>query len=228
MTNETTILSPELAAKRAEKKELFTKKKVALRGNLEGRAFADPDWFRAIKAMNFAEKGFKGYRKDKVTPKFMHQVEIGLYILTLPTLLFPVRTLIAAMLHDTPEDTHTSHEEISNLVGEQSSDDVERVTKEYRGEKKDLVFYFAEIAKNPVSSIVKGVDRINNLFSMAGVFTYEKQLAYVEETETYFFAMLKEARRNFPEQALAYENIKFVIEAQLRVFRGAHEKGIAA
>lgn len=229
MTNESTSpFPPELLAKREAMKELFKKKVNALRNRLLGMATFDPAWYKAVEALEFGLKHHKGYRKDKITPSYMHQIEIVQYLMTLPNLLYPVRTVIAGLLHDTPEDRNVSHEEIRDKFGIESMVDVEEMTKEYRGEKKDMEVYFGVMAQSPVSSIGKGGDRIHNLFSMQGVFTFEKQVIYVEETETYFFSMLKEARRRFPQQQLAYENIKFVLQSQLRVFRGAHEKGIAA
>ena len=106
--------------------------------------------------------------------------------------------------------------------------DIELMTKEYRGDKKDIVSYFFEMSQSPVSSIGKGGDRIMNLNSMAGVFPLAKQISYCEETRTHFFKMLKTARRLFPEQELAYENLKFTMTAQLSIFESANAQNIAA
>jgi (p)ppGpp synthase/HD superfamily hydrolase len=216
-------------ALRQEKKEEYAKKKAALRYRMHGMTNLDKGWFDALRALDFGEKHHKGYRKDKITPAYMHQIEIALYILTLlPHLIYPVRTMIAVLLHDTPEDTHVSHEEIRDLFGVDAMIDVELLTKEYRGTKKDPESYFGGMAESPVASIGKGGDRIHNQYSMAGVFTLERQIAYTVETRTHFFKFLKEARRRFPQQELAYENIKFVLTAQVRVFEGANAQGIAA
>ncbi len=203
--------------------ELYAKKKAALRYRLHGMKFFD-----ALKALNLAESVHPGFRKDGVTPSFMHQVEIALYVLTLmPHLIHQERTIIAALLHDTPEDTAISHAEIREKFGWETYVDVELLTKEYRGEKKTTDQYFGPLGDSCVSSIVKGCDRINNISTMAGVFSLQKQIAYVEETEQYFFSFLKTARRNYPEQELAYENIKFVLTNQLKLFNMAHSQGLA-
>lgn len=218
-----------LAARQAKFLE-FTKKKGILRGRLQGMAIGNPDWFRAIHALNFGESHHPGFRKDKITPSYMHQVEMALYALTmLPHVMFPVRLIVAILLHDTPEDNVTvSHEDIKAKFGADSAEDIELLTKEYRGKKKNMDSYFQEMIYNAVSSVAKGIDRINNLSTMAGVFKLEKQIEYCDETESHFFKMLKGARKNFPEQDLVYENIKFVLTAQIRVFRGANNQGIAA
>lgn len=214
---------------RDQKREEYAKKKAALRYRLHGLATQDKSWYVALRALDFAERHHKGYRKDKVTPTFMHQIEIALYLMTLlPHCVYPVRTIVAALLHDTPEDTKVSHEEIASEFGREIMLDVELLTKEYRGEKKDLDFYFGEMAKSAVASLGKGSDRINNQSTMAGVFSLERQIAYCDETRTYFFKMLKDARRRFPEQELAYENMKFVLLSQIRIFEGANSQGVAA
>jgi (p)ppGpp synthase/HD superfamily hydrolase len=218
-----------LLVQRQEKLLEYTKKKGILRGRLQGMAIANPDWFRAVNALNFGEKHHPGFRKDKITPSYMHQVEMALFALTLlPHVLHQVRLIVAVLLHDTPEDTRISHEEIRLKFGHESSDDIELLTKEYRGTKKEMDIYFLDMTGNPVSSLAKGIDRINNISTMAGVFKLEKQIEYCVETRTYFFSMLKTARKNFPEQDLAYENIKFVLTAQLRIFEGANAQGVAA
>lgn len=219
----------QLEAKRQEKFLEYTKKKAALRYRLQGMATYDKEWYRALHALDFAEKRHPGYRRDKITPNFMHQVEIASHVLTmLPHLLFPVRTIVAILLHDTPEDTPTSHEEVRDVFGVESMIDVELLTKEYRGEKKTPEEYFGEMAKSPVASVGKGGDRVNNMHSMAGVFKLEKQIAYCVETREWFFKMLKEARRRFPEQELVYENLKFTLTTQLRIYDSIHAQGVAA
>lgn len=202
--------------------ETYTKKKAALRYRLHGMGFFD-----ALKALNLAESVHTGMRKDNVTPSFQHQIEIALYILTLPNIIWLERTLVAALLHDTPEDTHISHNEIKEMFGWETYVDVEMLTKEYRGEKKTPEAYFIPLSDSPVASIVKGCDRINNISTMAGVFSLQKQMEYVDETEEHFFSFLKKARRSYPEQELSYENIKFVLTNQLKLFKMAHKQGIS-
>lgn len=207
----------------------YTKKKAALRYRMQGFSMNDKTWYPAIRALSFGETHHTGLRKDGITPAYMHQIEIAGYMMTLlPHVLFPVRTITAILLHDTPEDTLVSHAEIRDLFGLETMLDVELLTKEYRGEKKDIISYFEEMAKSPVASICKGGDRINNMHSMAGVFNFTKQVAYCDETRTHFFKMLKTARRLFPEQELAYEAIKFTLTTQLRIFDSINEQGIAA
>ena len=66
----------------------------------------------------------------------------------------------------------------------------------------------------PIASFAKGADRGHNLMTMIGGFPPEKQKSYLGETYTFVNPMLKKARRKFPEQEPAYENIKYVMTNQ--------------
>lgn len=57
---------------------------------------------------------------------------------------------------------------------------------------------------------------------MIGVFAYEKQKEYVEETEVYILSALKEARRRFPRQEPAYENIQHMLVSQIELLQAVH------
>ena len=205
--------------------------KTVLRRELMGRASIVPAWFIAVKALNLGEKYHTGLRKDGKTPEFMHQVEIALYLLGMEKLMIDApRTIAAALLHDLGEDySHViSFEEIGAKTSVIVADDCRLLAKEYRGEKKEPRDYFLPLAENFVVSIVKGADRIHNLRTMAGVFVLEKQIKYCDETEEWFFDFLKDARRNFPEQEPIYENIKFILETEIRIYRSITSQGVAA
>ncbi len=76
-------LTPEqLENKREKANDLYKKKVNTLRHYLKGKGFHS-----ALKALKFGEEEHSkigtGYRKDKVTPNFYHQVEIALSLITL-------------------------------------------------------------------------------------------------------------------------------------------------
>jgi hypothetical protein len=68
----------------------------------------------------------------------------------------------------------------------------------------------------PITSLAKGFDRVHNL-SMLGGFTVEKELV-MNETLEYTVPMLKLGRRNFPMQESVYENIKFIMTNQIKLY----------
>ena len=218
----------QLEVKRSEVKLQYTKLKAALRFTLMGMAEANRDWFRALRAFDFAEQHHVGFRKDQVTPNFMHQVQIALYLMNhLRYYIDPVGVIVAVLLHDVSEDHHIDFERIAHLFGESAARDVRLLTKKFRGEIKDKGEYYDDIARSANASVGKGGDRVNNIMTMAGVFSLEKQIQYCDETRTEFFKFLKIARKLYPEQTAVYENIKFSLETQLRLYEAAHSHNLA-
>lgn len=184
----------------------FEKLCVTLRYFLLGR-----EYYMAADALEYAAKYHDGFRKDGVTPEFQHQIEIAHFMRTLlPSLMFPEDTIAAALLHDVPEDYGVSHAEIANRFGAKVGRAVFLMDKHSNAN-------FAAIGEDPIASIAKGGDRVHNLQSMQGVFTREKQLKYIAEARNDFLPMLKTARRLFPKQELAYENIKHMMNSQLEL-----------
>ena len=64
---------------------------------------------------------------------------------------------------------------------------------------------------------MKLADRAHNVQTMHGVFTHEKQRAYIGEVGTYYFPMIRQARREHPRQYGAYENLKILLRCQCRL-----------
>lgn len=201
--------------------ENYTKKKIALRYRILGISEIDQSFYKVAKAMNLAEKYHNGTRKDG-SPEFSHQVQIVEHLMTMHrNLINPVAVLVAGFLHDTFEDYPESEKEIIKMFPEMA-DHIIRISKERYGNKITYEQYFGEMAECEVTSIVKLVDRIANISTMTGAFSSEKQLEYVEEVDKWFLPMLKKARRKFPEQELAYENLKSILVMQQQMIRDQH------
>lgn len=192
------------------------KQKIALRYWLLGMSNVDSNYLKVLEAMEYAASFHTGYRKDNVTPEFAHQISIAHYVRTLyKNLIYPVETLCAVFLHDVCEDYDIPYSEIERLFGKIVSNATERLTKVFRNVKKTPEEYFGLISECPIASVVKGGDRIHNLQSMPGVFVINKQKGYILESETNILPAIKKAKRNFPEQELAYENIKLMLLSQI-------------
>lgn len=187
----------------------FDKVYIALRYWLHGKGY-----HKALNAMSFAALYHTGMRKDNITPEFHHQISIASYIRTLPNLQFQEDTIAAAFLHDVAEDYHVPFANIEYDFGKNITDAVKRLTK---SSEQDLSHYYNEIATCPIASIVKGGDRIHNFQTMTDVFTTEKQKEYILECNKFILPALKEARRKFPSQEPAYENIKLVLMSQIEL-----------
>lgn len=177
----------------------------------------------SCRAMTYAEGLHNGLRKDKVTPEFAHQVWIANFLRTLPVDGGILETTLAvAFLHDTSEDKDVAFSEVSDNFGPDVADGVDRMTKVFRGEKVNSEIYFRRLGETSVSALVKGVDRLHNLSSMVGVFTIEKQRAYIAETRAWHLPMLKVARKRFPELEAAFENIKQSLNSRIDLIEAIH------
>ena len=193
----------------------FERHKIALRYFLIGAG-----WHTAGEALTYAEGIHTGTRKDGITPELAHQVAIASHLRTLaPHLGHQAEaTLAVGLLHDVREDYGVADEEIRRRFGNDIADSVDSMTKEFRGVKRDEAELFARMGQDPRASVAKGVDRLNNLDTMHGVFSLTKMAEYVAETRELHLPMLKTARRNFPIQEGAYENIKLMMTTQVRLF----------
>jgi len=197
--------------------EKFNKTKVALRYFLIGRGY-----FTALEALEFATKYHTGKRKNGITPEFYHQLSIASYVRTLPLPIEDMEAVLAAvLLHDVVEDYDVTIEEIEARFGQRVSKLVALMTNKMNDAKLSKEVYYANLATDPLGAILKGSDRINNIQTMGGVFSDEKQIRYIDEVKNYILPMLKKARRAFPVYEAVIENIKFVLTSQIELIEAA-------
>jgi GTP pyrophosphokinase len=191
----------------------YEKMKLAIRSWMHGRGY-----YKALRAMDFAEKLHNGVRKDGA-PEFSHQVSQMCYARTMvDSLCFPEETLCVLALHDTVEDCGITHKQLIELFGQLVADATLKMSKVVDGLRISDDIYYKILATCPIASIAKGFDRVHNLMSMLGGFKPEKQVSYTEETLDKIVPMLKVGRRSFPEQEPVYENIKFVMTNQIQLY----------
>jgi (p)ppGpp synthase/HD superfamily hydrolase len=205
----------------SEIEERHRRQAATMRAWLEGKGF-----FVALKAMTIVQGLEVGFRKDGVTPKFHHQLSIARLLRTLlPHFMFPEEVLACAFLHDILEDhgdlwtRERVCEEFGLLVGRSTWS----LTKKTWGLIKDPRFYFEDLAKDPNGSLVKLADRAHNFQTMGGVFSPEKQKAYLDELRVHFYPMEHFSRRLFPAQYPAYENLKILLRCQEGLIRASLE-----
>jgi (p)ppGpp synthase/HD superfamily hydrolase len=196
--------------------ENFNQLKMIVRAWLGGRGM-----HTALRAVNLGLEWHTGTRKDGTTPEFIHQLSQIQYVRSLADVagLEDVITVIA--LHDLPEDYRYNikwvHSEFGSVVG----DSVERMSKKYYGVAADKSpeNYYYSIGNDSVSSIAKGCDRVHNQSTLIGVFKIEKIKEFIAETEQYVLPMLKEARKNFPFQEVAYTALRYRLKEQIYFLR---------
>ena len=167
-------------------------------------------------AMMYAAEVHIGFRKDGKTPAFQHQLEIAHLLRTMiRNMMHPAETLASVFLHDTPEDYDVPYAEMLERFGKMVADATRLLNKyDENGNPKPLDEYYAALAYCPICSLAKPGDNGHNQSTMVGVFAYKKQFEYSLNIRTRSWDMIKVARRLWPQQEAAYENLKFLLRVQ--------------
>ncbi|MBE6819400.1 MAG: helix-turn-helix domain-containing protein [Ruminococcaceae bacterium] len=120
--------------------------------------------------------------------------------------------LAAILLHDVLEDTDTAQEDLP--VSDEIKEIVRLVTFQTlagKSKEESKAIYYEAIRQNPKACVVKIIDRCNNVSTMAGCFTREKLVSYIEETETYIMPLITTLKNRYP----AYSDIAFLVKYQI-------------
>ena len=117
--------------------------------------------------------------------------------------------LSAILLHDVVEETDTTSNELP--VNEETKEIVELLTfKLLPNMSKEISknIYYQNIAKNKKAVTVKILDRCNNISTMAYVFSKEKIIGYINETEEYIIPLISVLE----SEPAPYCNIAFIVK----------------
>jgi GTP pyrophosphokinase len=145
---------------------------------------ADVDVIR--RAYDFSAEVHRGQKRLSGEPFFVHPMAVAEIIVELK---LDVPSIVAALLHDTVEDTLTSLDEISDSFGEEVAALVDGVTKLSRvnfssREQKQAENFrkmVLAMAKDIRVIMVKLADRIHNMRTLSHL-AVEKQLSIAQET----------------------------------------------
>jgi (p)ppGpp synthase/HD superfamily hydrolase len=124
-----------------------------------------------LSAISFAARAHQGhFRKDGKTPYVAHPLRV----MTIASRLFgvtDVETLMAAVLHDTIEDTLTDYDELSEHFGDRVADYVAALSKDKRlSEERREREYHDALAAAPVEvQLCKLADVYDNLLDSTGM-----------------------------------------------------------
>ena len=137
------------------------------------------------RAYTFAEAKHSGQERNSGEPYFTHALSVAQNCALLG---MDVETIVAALLHDTLEDTDATEEEIREQFGESILFLVKGVTKlgklKYRGQERhveSLRKFFVAMAEDLRVLIIKLADRLHNVSTLAHV-RPEKQKRIALET----------------------------------------------
>ena len=166
--------------------------------------------YQTARALAFAKEKHSGqYRKPGHTkeriPYIYHPLLLTCHALALG--LDEDDLLSACLLHDVCEDCGVKPEELP--VGNEAMEAVRLLTKpdDFQKTEKYERAYYDRISENRIATMVKLLDRCNNISSMATSFTDEHMAEYIKETQTYIHPLMEKARASYPE----YSNQLFLI-----------------
>lgn len=188
---------------------------ISMQYFLLGIKVHNPVYQVSYDALLFGAEYHTGVRKNGTTPEYQHQLEIAHHLRTLlPSMLYPAETLAAAFLHDTDEDYNVGRQELEKF-GRRVVHAVLLLNKyDEDGKLKPTDEYYSAMAFDPIASLVKPTDNGNNQSTMEGVFGHKKQFEYSHNIKHRSWPMIRAARKNFPEQEAAYENLKLLLRIQ--------------
>lgn len=159
----------------------------------------EPELFARAIALA-AERHANQTRKDG-TPYIYHPLKVAELVKEAG---YDLKYQMAAVLHDTLEDTDTTEEEIL-LFGQDVLEAVKLVT---RPEGADEEEYVTAILANPMAAAVKNADKISNMNDIGTCGNKSWGLYYVDKVKKYY------GGRFSPELDWAIEDAQKILEEQ--------------
>ena len=140
-------------------------------------------------AYDFAEQAHEGQMRKSGIPYVLHPLSTAHL---LAQMRLETNIIIAALLHDVPEDTAVTIEEVEKNFGKDVAEMVKGVTKlghlKYRGVERyieNLRKMFVAMAKDIRVMLIKFADRINNLATLEALPQKKRYRIALESLEIY-------------------------------------------
>lgn len=152
---------------------------------------------KAIAYMQEYHKGQKRKGREQI-PYIIHPLIMACHAFALE--IGDDNLVAACLLHDVIEDCDVTAEELD--IAPEILEAVELVSfSEIEGlsRQESKKIYYEKIGKNKIASMVKILDRCNNVSGMVTGFTKERIADYIDETETYIMPILDIVKHTYPE-----------------------------
>lgn len=165
------------------------------------RDFAEKNGLtQTLLALPYAREKHRGqYRKGAgAVPFIIHPLDMACHAIALG--IREDAVLAAVLLHDVCEDCGVPPEELP--VDHRVRDAVRCMTFTQTGGESwedAKARYYAAVRTNRDASVVKLLDRCNNVSAMADAFSREKLCSYIQETRRYVLPLADKLRREEPE-----------------------------
>lgn len=147
--------------------------------------YSEGDINLVVKAFHFATEAHKGQKRRTGEDYIYHSIATAY---TLANMKMDIQSIAAGLLHDVPEDTDFTFEDLKNNFGSEITYLVKGVTKlghfKYRGLERyaeNLRKMFLAMSNDLRIIIIKLADRLHNMETLRGV-RPEKRLRIAQET----------------------------------------------
>ena len=170
-----------------------------------------------LKALDFAIKAHDGQtRKKSDIPYIYHPLNMACHCLAMG--IDDDAIVAACLLHDTVEDCGCSYDELP--VDDETKKLVQLMTHEKNDDDRERIMkkYFDGLASDPKATLIKCVDRCNNLTTMSWGFSRGRIYRYIAETEKYILPLLKIVK-NEPDYNNAAWLLQYQIESMLDIYK---------
>ncbi len=171
-----------------------------------------------LAAVDFAVYAHEGQiRKKSTVPYIYHPLNLACHALSMNIIEDDI--IAGSILHDVVEDCGVQldslpvDEEVKELV------DLLTCKKTTPENRKEIIGpYYEKIKNNPKASLIKCMDRCNNLTTMSWGLSREKIYRMITETEEYYPALLKTIKKTTEYNNAAWL-LKYQIESMLDIYK---------
>ena len=170
------------------------------------------------KAMDFAIEAHEGQkRKNSDVPYIYHPLMLACHALAMG--IRDDAVIATCLLHDVIEDCGMKREdlpvkdEVKNLVELLS---MEKDNSDKR--KETLKKYYRGIKGSPKASLIKCLDRVNNITTMAWGLSRQRISRMIEETEEFYPSLLRVIKKT-PEYNDAAWLLQYQMESMLDIYK---------
>ena len=171
-----------------------------------------------LKAIDFAIEAHKGQkRKKSTTPYIYHPLNLACHALSMD--IKEDEIIAACLLHDVIEDCKKTIDELP--VNDETKELVRLLTCEKTtpdNREAILKEYYGAIAANPKASLIKCMDRCNNLTTMSWGLSRDKIYRMIKETEEYYPALIKTLKATTEFNNAAWI-LRYQIESMLDIYK---------
>ena len=171
-----------------------------------------------LTAVDYAVEAHEGQkRKKSKVPYIYHPLNLACHALSMGIMEDDI--VAACLLHDVIEDCGKTIDELP--VSDETKELVRLLTCEKTNDdNRDQIIsaYYKKLVANPKASLIKCMDRCNNLTTMSWGLSRNRIYRMIKETEEYYPALIKTMKAT-PEYGNAAWLLQYHIESMLDIYK---------